>query len=153
MNKHLHLLLLLVCSPIVAFAQNSHPDRLPWVEGDLPPVKGGYDYRIARGEGSTLTQARSNAFNDILTDIGNKAGIDVNSRSIQEIRSSSGYENGASTYKEGETNVTTYTIDRKGFRAQITKVSEYYEYAGGTYRIWELYEVSQGEKFAAYIPE
>jgi hypothetical protein len=139
----------------VAFAQSntSHPDKLPWVDGVFPQKKGAFEYQVSRGEGATLSDARNDAFNGLLADLGNKAGVTVNSQTIAEIKSSLNYNSGAEDYQESSSNVTTHKIDREGFKASFTKVSEYYEYAHGRYLLWELYEVSQKETFTAIIPE
>jgi hypothetical protein len=137
------------------FAQSnaSHSDRLPWVDGVFPAKKGAFDYRVARGEGATLSDARNDAFNRLLADLGNEAGITVNSQTLAEIKSSLNYNSGAENYQESVSNVTTHKIDREGFKASFTKVSEYYEYVHGRYLLWELYEVSSGAAFTAIIPE
>jgi hypothetical protein len=144
----------LLCSPAL-FAQsgNSHPDKLPWVDGVFPSKKGSFEYRVARGEGGTLSDARNDAFNNLLVDLGNKAGITVNSRTIEEIRSNLNYTAGSEDYQESTTNVTTHNIEREGFKSSFTKVSEYYEYTKNRYLLWELYEVSSGAPFNAVIPE
>jgi hypothetical protein len=140
----------------VLFAQSSksHPDKLPWVDGVFPAKKGDFEYSVARGEGATLSDARNDAFSGLLTDLGNKAGVTVNSQTIAEIKSSLNYNAGSENYQESTSNLTTHKIDREGFKASFTKVSEYYEYAHGRYLLWELYEVSRsGKPFDAYIPE
>jgi hypothetical protein len=141
-------------SPAI-FAQSnaSHPDRLPWVDGVFPDKKGAFEYRVAGGEGATLSDARNDAFNKLLEDLGNQAGVKVNSQTLSEIKSNLNYTAGSETYIEDQSHVTTHRIDREGFKASFTKVSEYYEYARGRYLLWELYEVSQGAAFTAVIPE
>jgi hypothetical protein len=139
--------------PARAQSGNSHPDKLPWVDGVFPPKRGDFEYRVARGEGATLSDARSDAFNGLLEDLGNKAGVTVNSQTLAEIRSNLNYEAGSENYQESSASVTTHRIDREGFKASFTKVSEYYEYVRGRYLLWELYEVSSGKEFKAIIPE
>jgi hypothetical protein len=138
---------------LVAQSGASHPDKLPWVDGIFPAKKGAFEYRVARGEGATLSDARNDAFSGLLADLGNKAGVTVNSKTLAEIKSSLNYNAGAENYQESSINVTTHKIDREGFKASFTKVSEYYEYTRGRYLLWELYEVSSGAKFNAVIPE
>jgi hypothetical protein len=138
---------------LVAQSGASHPDKLPWVDGVFPAIKGAFEYRVARGEGATLSDARNDAFSGLLADLGNKAGITVNSQTIAEIKSNLNYNAGAENYQENVSNVTTHKIDREGFKASFTKVSEYYEYSRGRYLLWELYEVSSGAAFTAVIPE
>ncbi|MDR2810779.1 MAG: DUF5683 domain-containing protein [Tannerellaceae bacterium] len=137
------------------FAQSgaSHPDKLPWVDGEFPAKRGAFEYHVARGEGATLSGARNDAFSGLLADLGNQAGVTVNSQTIAEIKSSLNYNAGSENYQESTSNVTTHRIDREGFKASFTKVSEYYEYALGRYLLWELYEVSAGAAFTAVIPE
>ncbi|MDR1169806.1 MAG: DUF5683 domain-containing protein [Prevotellaceae bacterium] len=137
------------------FAQSntSHSDRLPWVDGVFPAKKGVFDYRVARGEGATLSDARNDAFSRLLADLGNKAGVTVNSQTLAEIKSSLNYSSSSDNYLESVSNVTTYRIDREGFKTSFTKVSEYYEYTRGRYLLWELYEVSQVASFTVIIPE
>jgi hypothetical protein len=159
MNKGLYYLsvgLLCLWSGSMGFAQSkgrSHPDKLPWVNGTFPPGKGAFEYRIARGEGATLAEARSDALNVLLIDLGNKAGITVNSQTIGEVRSSLNYTSHSDDYQESTTHATTYKIDREGFHASFAKVSEYYETVNGRYHLWELYEVSSGGDFKVVIPE
>jgi hypothetical protein len=144
----------LTCPAIFAQSGASHPDKLPWVDGLFPAQRGAFEYRIARGEGATLSDARNDAFSGLLADLGNKAGVTVNSQTLAEIKSNLNYNAGAENYQESSTNVTTHRIDREGFKASFTKVSEYYEYTRGRYQLWELYEVSMsGAAFTAVIPE
>jgi hypothetical protein len=153
--KFLVPLLLLLYSAFVS-AQSA---GLPWVDGVFPPTYGAYEYRVARGEGASLREAREDAFNSFLIDLGNNAGVSVTSSTLSEIKrnlTSRGY---SLDYSEGESSTTTYRIEREGFRASFIKVSECYEpvrtgYGYGTaYRVWELYEVSFGQRFTPYIPE
>jgi hypothetical protein len=147
------MLCCLVAPALFAQSGASHPDKLPWVDGVFPAKKGAFEYRVARGEGATLSDARNDAFNGLLADLGNKAGVTVNSQTLAEIKSSLNYNAGVENYQESSTNVTTHKIDREGFKASFTKVSEYYEYSRGRYLLWELYEVSSGAAFTAVIPE
>jgi hypothetical protein len=147
--------MLCLCSSVL-FAQSSksHPDKLPWVDGIFPAKKGDFEYKVVPGEGATLSDARNDAFNGLLTDLGNQAGVTVNSQTIAEIKSSLNYKAGSENYQESTSNITTHKIDREGFKASFSKVSEYYEYNHGRYLLWELYEVSRsGNPFQAYIPE
>jgi len=135
-------------------SQNSHPERLPWVKGQFPPKKGSYEYMLARGSGNTLAEARENALNDLLVDLGNNAGVSVNSSTISEIKSQLNFDGRNTDYQEGNTTVSTFKIDRDGFKSSFTKASEYYERSGNRYELWALYEVSQsGASFKPYIPE
>jgi hypothetical protein len=141
------------CHAIFAQSNASHPDRLPWVDGVFPAKKGAFEYRVARGEGATLSDARNDAFNGMLADLGNKAGVKVNSQTLSEIKSNQNYRTDSENYQESVVNVTMYKIDREGFKVSFSKVSEYYEYARGRYLLWELYEVSSGAAFTVIIPE
>jgi hypothetical protein len=143
----------LVTPALFAQSSTSHPDKLPWVDGVFPAKKGAFEYHVARGEGATLSDARNDAFSGLLADLGNKAGVTVNSQTLAEIKSNLNYNAGAENYQESSTNVTTHKIDREGFKASFTKVSEYYEYSRGRYLLWELYEVSSGATFTAVVPE
>lgn len=143
----------LYCPVILAQSSKSHPDKLPWVDGVFPAKKGAFEYRVALGEGATLSDARNDAFSGLLTDLGNKAGVTVNSQTLAEIKSNLNYTAGSEEYVEDVKYLTTHKIDRENFKASFTKVSEYYEYIRGRYHLWELYEVSQGTVFAAVIPE
>jgi hypothetical protein len=128
--------------------------KLPWVEGVFPPKSNAFDYRVSRGEGSSLKEAREDAFNSLLIDLGNNAGVSVNSQTLTEIKRSLDYGD-AMSYEEQETSTTTHRIEREGFNASFIKVGEYYEYAAidNVYRVWELYEVSSRKSFTPYIPE
>jgi hypothetical protein len=141
--------LLLNCT--LAVAQSG---KLPWVEGVFPPKSNAFDYRVSRGEGSSLKEAREDAFNSLLIDLGNNAGVSVNSETLTEIKRSLDYGD-AMRYEEQETSTTTHRIEREGFNASFIKVGEYYEYAAidNVYRVWELYEVSSRKSFTPYIPE
>jgi hypothetical protein len=151
--KQIFLLSMLVGSACAALAQNSHPDKLPWVEGKFPPVAGRYEYKVAQGEGSTLKAARDDAFSGVLVDLGNAAGMAVDSRSIVDLKSELGYSAGASQYSESDSQSTTFNIRRQGVNASLTKVGEYYEYRHGRYLLWELYEVSTSGAFKTFTPE
>jgi hypothetical protein len=128
--------------------------KLPWVDGVFPPKSNAFDFRVSRGEGRSLKEAREDAFNSLLIDLGNNAGVSVNSETLTEIKSSLDYSD-AMRYNEQETSTTTHRIEREGFNASFIKVGEYYEYAAidNLYRIWELYEVSPRKSFTPYIPE
>ena len=146
------ILLISICSSL--FAQsNSHSEKLPWVTGKFPPQKGGYEYLVARGEGHLLKEAREDAFNSFLMDLGNNAGVKVDSRTISEIKSSLNYTGSTSNYQESTSMNTAFNIEREGFNASFSKVGEYYEYVNGIYQLWELYELSQSNSFKPYIPE
>jgi hypothetical protein len=132
---------------------NSHSERLPWVNGKFPSKKGAFEYMVSRGEGRSLKDARNDALNSLLIDLGNKSGVTVNSQTIAEIRSNLSYS-GTSDYSESSSSVSTYRIERDGFKASFSEAGEYYEYAGGNYQLWKLYEISTtGASFKAYVPE
>jgi hypothetical protein len=137
----------------LALAQSG---KMPWVDGDFPPVNGSYDYMVARGEGASLGFAREDAFNSFLIDLGNAAGVSVTSRTLSEIKRELKYGGGETDYDESETSTTTYRIEREGFKASFIKVSECYETErtanGVVYLVWELYEVSSRRRFEPYIP-
>lgn len=137
-------------------AQNqSHPDRLPWVKGQFPPAPtSGSEYVVARGEGASLKQARDDAFSGLLHDLGNSAGVSVNSQAISEMKSSLNFNAGSSGYEESTTTTNTYNIEREDFKASFSKLSEYYEYRNGSYQLWELYEVARSQQtLSAKIPQ
>ena len=142
------------CAQIHAQPQNSHVERLPWVKGEFPKKQGSYEYMVARGSGSTLAEARDNALNDLLIDLGNNAGVSVNSSTISEIKSQLNFDGRNTGYQEGNTTISSFKIDREGFNASFSKADEYYERYGRGYELWVLYEVSQsGKSFKPYIPE
>jgi aspartate 1-decarboxylase len=130
---------------------------MPWMNGAFPPKSNSFDYRVSRGEGHSLGEARRDAFHSLLIDLGNMAGVSVNSRTLTEIKRNLNYRNRDTYYNESERSTTAYRIEREGFKASFLKVSEYYEYettaAGTIYRVWELYEVSSRRSFTPYIPE
>ncbi len=141
---------------IACFAQNnSHPDKLPWVKGIFPPKASGMsEFVVARGEGGSLKEARSDAFTGLLHDLGNAAGVSVNSQSINEIKSNLNYDGSTSNYDESNATTNTYKIERENFKVSFSKLSEYYEYNNGRYQLWELYEVAQNNQMlTAKIPE
>jgi hypothetical protein len=143
----------LYCPDILAQSNKSRPDKLPWVDGMFPAKKGAFEYRVAQGEGATLSDARKDAFSGLLNDLGNQFGkTTINSQTIAEIKSSLNYTPGSEKYDEDTKTVTTHRIDREGFKVSFTKVSEYYEYNHGRYLLWELYEVAP-EEFTAVRPE
>jgi hypothetical protein len=147
------LIYCLGCYTLFAQSFASHPDRLPWVDGVFPAKKGAFKYRIARGDGTTLSEARNYAFNKLLTDLGTEAGVTITSQTLDELKYSLNYQSGSEEYNESTSNVSIHKIDRKGFKASFSKVGEYYEYVRGRYSLWELYEVSSGAAFTAVIPE
>lgn len=132
----------------------SHNEKLPWVRGEFPKKQGNYEYMVARGEGRMLSEARDNAINDLLIDLGNNAGVTVNSKTISEMKDQLKFDGKTTDYSETTTNTSVFKINREGFNASFSKVSEYYEYTNGVYQLWELYEVSQsGKNFKPYIPQ
>jgi len=148
------ILFVLGCAHLWAQSQNSHSERLPWVKGEFPPKQSGYEYMVGRGSGKTLAEARDNALNDLLIDLGNNAGVSINSTTISEIKSQLNFDGKNTEYTEGNTTVSSFKIDREGFNASFSKVGEYYERSGNGYELWALYEVSlSGKSFKPYIPE
>jgi hypothetical protein len=129
-------------------AQNrSHAEKLPWVLGELPGQKGNFEYMIGRGEGRSLTEARDNAMNDVLVEVGNQKGVNVSGNTLQEIKSQMNFDGGRSDYTETNATVSTFKIDRQTFSLSMLKVDEYYEY-NGVYQVWQLYEVNlKGDPF------
>ncbi|MDR2809600.1 MAG: DUF5683 domain-containing protein [Tannerellaceae bacterium] len=127
--------------------------RLPWMDGEFPPASPAFEYRVEIGEGKSLKAAGEDALNSLLLDLGNQAGVEVTSRTLSEIKR----EMTSRTYDETERSVTTYRINREGFRAFFVKAGEYHERvrtsAGYVYRLWALYEVSDRRTFRPYIPE
>ena len=156
MKKSVLIIMIVVlgCANVWAQSQHSHAERLPWVKGQFPKKQGNYEYMVARGSGSTLAEARDNAVNDLLMDLGNNAGVSVNSSTISEIKSQLNFDGKNTEYTEGNSSVSTFKIDREGFNASFSKAGEYYERSGSGYELWALYEVSQsGSSFKPYIPE
>jgi hypothetical protein len=158
LNNYLLTLLLitLLLNSFTGFAQsqrNSHSGKLPWVSGQFPEKRGNFDYMVARGEGKSLKEAREDAFNSFLIDLGNNAGVTVNSNTISEIKSNLNYDGNTTNYDESTNTTSTFNIEREGFKASFSKVSEYYEYSGSGYQMWELYEISSGQNFKPVIPE
>jgi hypothetical protein len=151
------LLLCMLLPGLPASAQSGHSGKMPWMDGAFPPRNNAFDYRVSRGEGRSLGEARRDAFHALLIDLGNMAGVTVNSRTLTEIKRNLNYRNRDTDYSEEERSTTAYRIEREGFNASFLKVSEYYEYettpAGRIYRVWELYEVSARRNFTPYIPE
>jgi len=151
------IFLLLILSVLVytnAQSQNSHAERMPWVKGQFPPKNNNFDYMVARGSGNTISEARDNAFNDLLIELGNNVGIKVSSSTISDIKSQLNFDGKKEEYSEGNTTVSSFKIDREGFGASFSKVDEYYERTGNRYELWALYEVSSsGKSFKPYIPE
>jgi len=132
----------------------SHHEKLPWVRGEYPEKQRSYEYMVARGEGKTLSEARDNAINDLLIELGNNAGVKVNSSTISEMKDQLKFDGKTTDYSETTTNTSVFKINREGFNASFSKVSEYYEYTNGVYQLWELYEVSQsGKNFKPDIPQ
>ncbi|MDR1682054.1 MAG: hypothetical protein LBS25_01490 [Candidatus Symbiothrix sp.] len=129
-------------------AQNkSHAEKLPWVRGEFPKQKGNFEYMIGRGEGRSLTEARDNAMNDVLVEVGNQKGVNVSGSTLQEIKSQMNFNDNKSDYSESNATVSTFKIDRQTFTLSMLKVDEYYEY-NGAYQVWQLYEVNlKGDPF------
>ena len=149
---------LVVPTILTAQTKNSHIDRLPWVNGEFPKKTGEYEYYVTRGESSTLKEAREDAFTNLLFDLGNKAGVNVSSQSLGEMKSSLDYNAGSQSYEESSSYLHNYKIERDGLNASFIKVSEYYEIVNvgdrKLYNLWELYQVSlTGTEFKPYIPE
>jgi hypothetical protein len=127
------------------------------MDGEFPPGSAMFEYRIERGEGKSLRAAREDAFNSLLIDLGNQAGVRVTSRTLSEIKRELNSRPNSQDYRETERSATTYRIEREGFRAFFVKVGEYCELVrtpyGEVYHLWALYEVSDRESFRPYIPE
>ncbi|MDR1556106.1 MAG: DUF5683 domain-containing protein [Tannerellaceae bacterium] len=149
-------LLLLLQALSLSFV-SAQSGRYPWMDGEFPPAGSSFEYRVERGEGKSLRAAREDAFNSLLIDLGNQAGVRVTSRTLSEIKRELQSRPDSQDYNETERSTTTYRIDREGFRAFFVKVGEYHERvrtaAGEVYRLWALYEVSDRRSFRPYFPE
>jgi hypothetical protein len=149
--------LLLLMQALGASFVLAQSGRLPWVDGELPPPSPSFEYVVERGEGTSLSAAREDAFNALLLDLGNQAGVRVTSRTLSEIKRELNSRQHSQDYNETERSTTTYRIEREGFRAFFVKAGEYYERIrtpyGDIYRLWALYEVSGKKSFKPYIPE
>jgi hypothetical protein len=152
-----HLTCLLVLTVLSCFAASAQSGRFPWVDGVFPPASNAFDYQVARGEGESLGAAREDAFNSLLIDLGNHAGVTVTTGTLSEIKRTLSHRDQALDYIEEEYSTTSYRIDREGFKASFTRVGEYHERVRGSsgdmYRVWELYEVSSRGSFKPIIPE
>ena len=118
---------LVVPTILTAQTKNSHIDRLPWVNGEFPKKTGEYEYYVTRGESSTLKEAREDAFTNLLFDLGNKAGVNVSSQSLGEMKSSLDYNAGSQSYEESSSYLHNYKIERDGFNAYITQNNPQYK--------------------------
>jgi hypothetical protein len=131
--------------------------RLPWMDGEFPSASSAFEYRVERGEGLSLKAAEEDALNSLLLDLGNQAGVEVTSHTLSEIKREMSSRADTPDYNETERSLTTYHIDREGFRAFFAKAGEYHERVhtadGYGYRVWILYEVSNARSFKPYIPE
>lgn len=153
MKKYLFVGFMLMLSVSATWAQsNSHSEKLPWVIGEFPAQKGNFEYKVGSGEGHSLTEARNNAMNDILVEVGNLNGIKVSGSTAQEIISKESFDGNKSNYYESNTTVHRFQIDGQTFVLSMQKADEYYEYNNGKYQVWQLYEVNvKGESFKPVI--
>jgi hypothetical protein len=154
MKTNFILLIFIALSSVNLSAQsNSHAEKLPWVRGELPKQKGNFAYMIGRGEGRSLTEARDNAMNDVLAEVGNQKGVNVSGSTLQEIKSQLNFGGNKTDYSETNATVSTFKIDRQTFTLSMLKADEYYEYSG-VYQVWQLYEVNiKGEAFKPVVVE
>jgi hypothetical protein len=108
---------------------------------------------ISQGEGQSLKDARLDAIDGLLINLGDKAGVKLSSRTKAELKSELEQSNEGVNLHESNIQTSTFNIDREEIKVSFVKVGEYYEYDRGYYHLWELYEVSNSGSFKAYIPE
>ena len=122
-------------------AQKSNlPGKLPWVNGNLPANSINYNYKVVVGDGDNLSEAKNNAFESLIFELGKEQGFSVNSTTMVNTQSKirNNKEDNSIDFEN------KIVIDNDEFKAEVNKVDEYFDSIkdldGSTiYRVWQLY--------------
>ena len=150
--KKLGFILVLFLISFATFSQkNDSKNRPPWVNGSLPSNSATYNYKVVQGDGNNLSDAKNNAVEALIVDLGSEQGVTVSSETILKTQ----------TLEKGndQTFTADYTTNSKiiqdDFIAVFSRVDEYYETMSDIsgnrfYRVWRLYGIGPKSKS---IPE
>jgi len=144
--------LLLICSNLSAqkVVNSSHDEPLPWVKGNLPSQKSGsFHYKVVQGEGKSLSEAKQNALQQLIFEMGSEEGSRIKAETTYEIEEK---------IKAKEENIKSsfqnkIIIDQDEFKATFGKVDEYYELLEDSegiryYRCWQIYAIGNSSKYS-----
>jgi hypothetical protein len=116
------------------------PGKLPWVNGNLPANSINYNYKVAQGDGSSLSDSQNQAVENLIFQLGSEQGFSVSSETM--VKTQSLIKNNKEEYSMDFQDKTVINQDK--FKAVFTKVDEYFEETedlngNQIYRTWQLY--------------
>jgi len=114
--------------------------RSPWMSGEYPETNGTYTFKVISDiEGSSVSEAKENAFTGFLIDYANSRGIIVSSKTLKEMKSEY-----TDKYEETDKTTHTFNIKREDFQVSFELLDSYWEKSNdGNYKLWALYAVEK----------
>tara|TARA_B110000046_G_scaffold66568_1_gene74478 strand:- start:1344 stop:1640 length:297 start_codon:yes stop_codon:yes gene_type:complete len=82
MKKLGFILVLFLISFATSSQKNNSKNRPPWVNESLPLNSATYNYKVVQGDGTNLPDAKNNAFEALIVDLGSEQGVTVSSETI-----------------------------------------------------------------------
>lgn len=149
MTKSFFSSILFFCLTIAIYGQTkSHYNKLPWVNGAMPPsVVDGY-YRVVSADAISVSEAQRIATNSLIQELATQQGVNISMQAINEISN----EFTTDGYKESDINKQITRIKRDDFEANFSKVDEYYEFNNGRCQLWNLFFISNDNKKLSAVP-
>ena len=75
MKKLGFILVLFLISFATSSQKNNSKNRPPWVNESLPLNSATYNYKVVQGDGTNLPDAKNNAFEALIVDLGSEQGV------------------------------------------------------------------------------
>ena len=135
-------LLLCLCGIGVQATRPGKSDKIAprWKNGAFPKNHdNSYYFKVAQGEGRTLSDACENAVLALVGDLASMHGVSVKGTAIEKIKA----ESRDHVYTENIEHNYTYNLDFDNFKTAFTQIDIYWEKDnGGIYNCWILFEVA-----------
>ncbi|MFJ1327784.1 DUF5683 domain-containing protein [Capnocytophaga canimorsus] len=149
MTSRFFSLILFFCLIIVNYGQTkSHHNKLPWVNGVMPPSLANGYYKVISADATSVSEAQKVASSSLIYELATQQGVSISIQAINEMSSQITSEG----YKEVDANKQITHIKRDDFEANFSKIDEYYEFNNGRYQLWSLFFIANDSKKLANIP-
>lgn len=133
--------LLLMCMTMQA-GQSDKSDKIAprWKSGSFPKNHdSSYYFKVAQGDGMSLSEACENAVLALVGDLANMHGVTIKGSAIEKLKA----ESHNHVYTETMERNYTYNLDFENFKTAFTQVDVYWERErNGRYNCWVLFEVA-----------
>ena len=135
-------LLLCLCGIGVQATRPDKSDKIAprWKNGAFPKNHdNSYYFKVAHGEGRTLSDACESAVLTLVGDLASMHGVSVKGTAIEKIKA----ESRDHVYTENIEHNYTYNLDFDNFKTAFTQIDIYWEKdKSGIYNCWVLFEVA-----------